>query len=383
MNVWDKLHQSRVVSGLAAQMASDEIAHAWLLLGPNGSGKTSAALAMAASLNCPVEPGVGCGTCSTCARIIRRRHPDVHHVVAEGAIIPVDLVREVVIPEAARSPFEGRRKVFIIEEAERMNDPAQNALLKTLEEPQPDTVFILLSGNEGDVLETIMSRCRVVRLEPVAEARIVELLEEDGAPEEIALLAARLADGDFERARLLTEDPLALERRSFWVQIPPRLLTPVDAQDIGAEILAEAKVAVKHRERAQKDELSELADSIGEGRGTGGARTALAKRHKRELRRLEEDVLGEALSALGSFYRDVVILRAGGAEGVSNLDLIPELETWAGSDVSDRSLLRAAERCIEVRASFVSNANASLAIEAALLEISTIIAPPVPTPTSV
>jgi DNA polymerase-3 subunit delta' len=222
-----------------------------------------------------------------------------------------------------------------------------------------------------------------VRLEPVAEARIVELLEEDGAPEETALLAARLADGDFERARILTEDPLALERRNFWVQIPPRLLTPVDAQDIGAEILAEAKVAVKHRERAQKDELSELADSIGEGRGTGGARTALAKRHKRELRRLEEDVLGEALSALASFYRDVVILRAGGAEGVTNLDLIPELETWAASDVSDRHLLRAAERCIEVRASFVSNANASLAIEAALLEISTIVAPPVSTPSSV
>jgi DNA polymerase-3 subunit delta' len=376
MNVWDKLHGSRVVQGLADQMASGEIAHAWLLLGPSGSGKTSAALAMAASLNCPVEPGIGCGTCSTCARIIRRRHPDVHHVVAEGAIIPVDLIREVVIPEAARSPFEGRYKVFIIEDADRMNPPAQNALLKTLEEPQPDTVFILLSGNEDEVLETIRSRCRTVRLEPVPEARIIEILEEDGASEETSLLAARLSDGDFERARTLAEDPVALERRRLWLGVPERLLSPVDAQDAAAEILAEAKVAVKEREKSQKDELAELADTLGQGRGTAGARTALTKRHKRELRRLEEDVLGEALSSIASFYKDVIVVRSGGAEAVTNIDLLPTLESWAATDTPTGAFLRAAERCIDVRASFISNANASLAIEAALLEVSTLVTVP-------
>ena len=376
MNVWDKLHHSRVIDGLADQMASGAIPHAWLLLGPAGSGKGSAALAMAASLNCDVEPSVGCGTCSTCARIMRRRHPDVHHVVAEGQIIPVDLIREMVIPEASRSPFEGRFKVFIIEEAERMNPPAQNALLKTLEEPQPDTVFILLSGNEDEVLETIISRCRIVRLEPVAEARIVEMLEEDGVSEEAALLSARLADGDFDRARNLGEDEVVLTRRNFWIRVPSRLTSPVDAQDIAAEILTEAKAAVKEREKAQKDELSELADAIGEGRGTGGARTALAKRHKRELRRLEEDVLGEALSSLASYYRDIVAIRAGSSDAVTNIDLLPELEAWATSDAATVDLLRAAERCIEVRASFVSNANASLAIEAALVEITSLLVPP-------
>ncbi|MEA2498725.1 MAG: polymerase subunit delta [Actinomycetota bacterium] len=376
MNVWDKLHRSRVIDGLAGQMESGAIPHAWLLLGPAGSGKGSAALAMAASLNCEVEPGIGCGTCSTCARIVRRRHPDVHHVVAEGQIIPVDLIREVVIPEAARSPFEGRFKVFIIEEAERMNPQAQNALLKTLEEPQPDTVFILLSGNEDEVLETIRSRCRIVRLEPVAEARIVEMLEEDGVSEESALLAARLADGDFDRARNLGEDEVVLRRRNFWIKVPPRLMSPVDAQDAAAEILAEAKVAVKDREKAQKQEIVELADAIGEGRGTGGARAALSKRHRRELRRLEEDVLGEALSSLASYYKDVVAIRVGSPDSVTNIDLLPELEAWAASDATTVDLLRAAERCIDVRASFVSNANASLAIEAALVEISARVRPP-------
>jgi DNA polymerase-3 subunit delta' len=296
--------------------------------------------------------------------------------VAEGQIIPVDLIREVVIPEAARSPFEGKYKVFIIEEAERMNPQAQNALLKTLEEPQPDTVFVLLSGNEDEVLETIRSRCRIVRLEPVPESRIVEMLIDDGVEDDKALLAAKLADGDFDRARLLAEDEVALERRELWTKIPVRLISPVDAQDAAAEILAEAKAAVKYREKTQKQELSELADTIGEGRGTGGARTALTKRHKRELRRLEEDVLGEALTSLSSFYRDVVAVRVGGAEAMTNIDLLPEIETWAASDASTASFLRAAERLIDVRISFVSNANASLAIEAALLDIAAHIQPP-------
>ena len=376
MNVWDKLHGSRVILGLADQMASGSVPHAWLLLGPAGSGKGSAARAMAAALNCPVEPDVGCGTCTTCARIMRRRHPDVHHVVAEGQLIPVDLIREVVIPEASRSPFEGRCQVFIIEEAERMNPPAQNALLKTLEEPQPDTVFILLSDNEDEVLETIRSRCRILRLEPVAEARIIEMLEEDGVSEEAALLAARLAEGDFDRARHLAEDEVVLERRNFWVKVPARLRSPVEAQDVAAEILSEAKTAVKAREAGQKQELAELADAIGEGRGTGGMRGAVTKRHKRELRRLEEEVLGEALGSLASFYKDVVAVRTGGAEAITNIDLTTELEAWANSDAPTLNLLRAAERLIDVRASFVSNANASLAIEAALVEVSTRLTPP-------
>ncbi|MFP5299386.1 MAG: DNA polymerase III subunit delta' [Actinomycetota bacterium] len=379
MNVWSKLDGSRVIAGLARTMASGEVPHAWLLLGPAGSGKGSTATAMSAALNCTVEPGVGCGTCSSCARIVRRRHPDVHHIVPEGPLIPVDVVREVIIPEAARSPFEGRRKVFVIEEADRMNDAAQNALLKTLEEPQPDTVFVLLSDAEEEVLETIRSRCRVVRLEPVSEARIVELLEEDGASDDRALLAARLAEGDFDRARHLAEDEVVMSRRRTWTQMPTRLVSPVDAMDIAAEVLDETKGAVKEREDRQKVEVQELADAMGEGRGTAGARNALAKRHKRELKRLEEEVLGEALGSLASFYRDVVAMRNGGAEAVTNIDLLDVLGEWAASDLSDAALLRAVDRCIAARASFLSNANPALTIEAALVDLVALVPPPATT----
>ena len=369
MTVWEPLEASRVVTGLAKQIESGEIAHAWLLLGPAGSGKRPTSVAMAAAIQCPEQPRVGCGKCSTCLRVLRHRHPDVHHIVPEGPLIPVDVIRESVIPEAARSPFEATMKVFIIEEAERMNPAAQNALLKTLEEPPGDTVFILISDREEELLETISSRCRVVRLEAVPEQRIVELLTRQGVTEESALIAARVSDGDLERALAVATDDATGKRRTLWLSIPHRLSSPVEALDAAAEILQEVKAGVADLEFAQKAEAQELADILGERRGTAAARNALAKRHKREQKRREEGLLGEALQTIGSFYRDVLALRTGGVEAVSNIDMMDDLEAWSKADVRDAALLRAAERCVETRASFVSNANPTLAMEATLVEI--------------
>jgi DNA polymerase-3 subunit delta' len=369
MTVWEPLEASRIVTGLAKQIASGEVAHAWLLLGPAGSGKRPTSVAMAAAIQCPEMTGVGCGECSTCLRILRHRHPDVHHIIPEGPLIPVDVIRESVIPEASRSPFEAGTKVFIVEEAERMNPAAQNALLKTLEEPPGDTVFILISDREEELLETISSRCRVVRLEPVPEQRIVELLTRQGVTDESALIAARVSDGDLERALSVATDDATGKRRRLWLSIPHRLSSPVDALDAAAEILQEVKIGLQDLETAQKVEAQELADILGERRGTAAARNALAKKHKRELRRREEELLGEALQTVASFYRDVLVLRSGGAEAVSNIDIMEDLEAWVSAEVDDRSLLRAAERCVETRATFVSNANPTLAMEATLVEI--------------
>lgn len=284
-------------------------------------------------------------------------------------MIPVDVIRESVIPEASRSPFEASTKVFVIEEAERMNPAAQNALLKTLEEPTADTVFILISDREEELLETISSRCRVVRLEPVPEQRIVELLTRQGVSEEAALVAARVCDGDLERALAIATDVATGNRRRTWLSIPHRLSSPVDALDAAAEVLQEVKAGVQDLEIAQKAEAQELADIIGERRGTAAARNALAKKHKREQKRREEELLGEALQTVASFYRDVLAIRRGGAEAVSNIDLMDDLETWAEAEIEDGALLRAAERCVETRATFVSNANATLAMEATFVEV--------------
>jgi DNA polymerase-3 subunit delta' len=374
--VWDRLRGSRAAEWLAHQIARGDPGHAWLLTGPAGSGKRNAAVAMAAALNCTAAPNRGCGRCSSCLRILRHRHPDVHHIVPEGPLIPVDVIRESVLPEAARSPFEGAYKIFVIEEADRMNEPAQNALLKTLEEPHSDTVFILISDQEEELLDTVLSRCRIARLEPVPEERIVDLLTAEGIPESTAVLAARLGDGDLARARTFASDEHSKGRRSLWLSLPARLASPTDALDAAAEVIAEAADTVRIREQAQRAEVVELAEAMGEGRGTATARNALAKRHRRELRRLEEEMLGEALQTMASFYRDVLATRGGGTDALTNIDQLTELESWASADVSDAALLRATERCIEARASLSRNANAPVAIESALLELARLVPAP-------
>ncbi len=375
MSVWEPLAGSRAAAGLASQIASSAVPHAWLLIGPAGSGKRAAAQAMAAALNCLAEPGVGCGHCSSCMRILRARHPDVHHIVPEGPLIPVDVIRETVIPEAARSPFEGIRKVFIIEEAERMNPNAQNALLKTLEEPQPDTVFVLISDQEDELLETIRSRCRVYRLDPVPEQRIVELLVAEGTSDARALVSARVSEGHLERARSLALDDDAAARRALWVALPSRLDSAEAALDAAQEVLEEVKIALGELARTQRQQVSGLAEAMGEGRGTAGARNALATRHKRELRRLEEVLLGEAFQSLGSFYRDVLVVRRGGAETITNLDLAGELARWAKAPVSDAALIAAVERCIAAGSVLERNANQTLLVESVLLELGRLVAP--------
>jgi hypothetical protein len=187
--------------------------------------------------------------------------------------------------------------------------------------------------------------------------------------DEAALIAARVSDGDLERALAIALDDSAGERRRTWLSIPRRLASPVDALDAAAEVIQEVKGALGSLETTQKAETQELADMIGERRGTAAARNSLAKKHKRELRRREEELLGEALQTIASFYRDVLALRSGGVEAVTNIDLLGELEEWVSADVDDRSLLRAVERCVDARASFMSNANPTLAIESALVEI--------------
>jgi len=378
MTVWDAFQPTGSAAGIARQLATGGPSHAWLLLGPSGAGKRATALAMAAALDCDVNPGVGCGHCRACTRIMRRQHPDVHHIAPEGPLIPVDVVRDQVNPEAARSPFEARYKVFVIEEADRMNIPAQNALLKTVEEPQPDTVFILVSQNEEEILETLRSRCTTVRLEPVAQERIEEMLRREGAAPEAARVAARACLGDLEKARAFAFDVSVADRRRVWGSLPSRLENPLAALDAAAEVAEEARAAVKERERAQREEVLELGEALGEGRGTATARNALAKRHRRELKRLEEEVLGEALTFLATFYRDVAARRAGARDALTNIDAKREIDLWAKADASDAALLAACERCLKARASFVSNANPALAIEATLVELTRLVPPSSP-----
>ena len=203
MSVWaDLVGQQRVVDVLRRAVAGGPhaMSHAWLITGPPGSGRSNAARSFAAALQC--ENG-GCGTCNTSRTALSGAHPDVTLVRTEQLSIGVDEVRELV-RRAAMSPTLGRYQVLVVEDADRVTERGADALLKSIEEPAPRTVWLLCAPTPDDVVVTIRSRCRAVHLSTPSNAAVAELLvRRDGVPSELAAFAARVAQGHIGRARML------------------------------------------------------------------------------------------------------------------------------------------------------------------------------------
>ncbi|WP_232821751.1 DNA polymerase III subunit delta', partial [Desertihabitans aurantiacus] len=196
------------------------MSHAWLVVGPPGSGRSTAARAFAAALQCPRQ---GCGECSECRTSLSGAHPDVTLVRTEMLSIGVDEVRELV-RRAAMSPTLGRRQVLVVEDADRLTERGADALLKSIEEPSPKTVWLLCAPTADDVVPTIRSRCRLLTLATPRPADVAALLHRrDGVEESLAAEVARAAQGHIGRARVLARDESARERRREVLRIPGRL----------------------------------------------------------------------------------------------------------------------------------------------------------------
>nr|MBA2639913.1 DNA polymerase III subunit delta' [Nocardioidaceae bacterium] len=165
--------------------------HAWLFTGPPGSGRSVAARAFTAALQCD---GAGCGECAQCREVLAGSHPDVTVVDTSGLSIGVDDVRDLVL-RSAMAPTRGRWTVMIVEDADRLTDPAADAMLKSLEEPAPHTVWLLCAPTAEDVLATIRSRCRHVWLRTPPAVAVAALLERSGVDVGLAAFAARASQG--------------------------------------------------------------------------------------------------------------------------------------------------------------------------------------------
>ena len=193
--------QEGVVRYLKDAVRTGKISHAYLISGDRGSGKKTVADAFAAALECRVLDDDACGKCPDCQRVMHGTHPDVVHIRPVKGLISVDQVREDIVRASSVKPYSGKYRIFIVENAETMNQQAQNALLKTLEEPPAYAVILLLSLSAEALLPTVVSRCVRLDLRAVPDDKISRYLVKSCAVSEYeANLAASYAQGNIGRA---------------------------------------------------------------------------------------------------------------------------------------------------------------------------------------
>jgi DNA polymerase-3 subunit delta' len=321
------LAAANVVVGVESQVGA--MTHAWLFVGPAGSGRSVAARALAAALECerPLAEGPpGCGVCSGCRTALSGTHPDVRAVVPEGLSISAAEMRQIV-GVAARMPVLGRWQAVIIEDADRLTEAASNVLLKAIEEPPPRTVFLLCapSTHPDDVMVTIRSRCRLVALTTPSAESVEAALVASGVPADEASWAASASGGHIGRARRLIRDDAARARRAAVLAIP-QSLTSLGACLAAADHLvssaeAEAKDLAAELNDTETDALKTALGAGGTGRGAGtatrgsaGALRDLERRQRSRSTRVQRDALDRALVDLAGFYRDVLMVHAGAAD---------------------------------------------------------------------
>ena len=367
-------HQPRVRAALGAALASGP-SHAYLFRGPRGAGKRAAARAFAAEL---------LATASADPEDARRRalldpspHPDLVWIAPRGAQHLVEEVREKVIRAASYRPFEGGRRVFVIEAAEALRDESQNALLKTLEEP-PGFVHIVLLSSEGDgLLETVASRCQPLDFIPLPVAVLEARLAADGPissdmqresarqPEEIAA-AARLGAGDLERARLLLTDD-GRELRAGAERCVAAALAGETAGAPWAALLARAKDAGAAAEDSTREALEKEVEA-----GVKRSARDVGDEAKRAGRRVRTAILDLGLELCGAWLRDLAALAAGAEEVVYNRDRLSPLGE-AAEALDPARPRRGAELVQETRRSLELNVSEELALEALFFRLESLL----------
>jgi DNA polymerase-3 subunit delta' len=300
---------------------------------------------LAAALQCREH---GCGECTSCRTVLAGTHPDVRNVYTEKSQIQVAQVREATA-WAARSPADGRWNVISIEDADRLNDSAASALLKMLEEPPPRTVWLLAAPSTEDLLPTLQSRCRHVRLRTPTAAEVAEILvRRDHVDPAMAAFVARACQGHVGRARRLATDEGARLRRAEVLRLPLHLDRLGDCLDVAANLVEaaseEADLASAPREEQEVADLSAslgvLAGSTRLPRGAKGPLDQLKKDQAARRKRLRRDSIDLALLDVLAFYRDVLALQLATGQEAVHADLSREAADTARDSTPEATLRR-------------------------------------------
>lgn len=370
MKLWDVPGQAHAVRILRDAVEHDHVGHAWAFNGPAEVGQQGLARSLAAALNCEVA-ATGCGTCSSCTRTLRGAHPAYWEFAPTGANHRVGEVRDSWMRVASRTSGEGRYKVLRIIDADRMNEAAANAFLKVLEEPPERTVWVLELADPDELPDTILSRCRLVRVTPWDRHTMADMAggQPLNADHELAVRAAMGAPTRLQT--LLTEQGLEDLRRHR--QIPRELRR----QGQGFALVAasalddEMKRAVSDVRDEAKREREQLTDIYSDT----PPRDVLRQVEQRSMRREREAktmVAQTALDDLAGWYRDVLMVRCGG-DPADTLHSDDAQGLRADADaLSERALVRSIDTIFARREELEFNVQISLAIEALLLDLSTL-----------
>ena len=318
----------------------DAPAQAYLFAGPSNVGKATVARRFAAALLCR-RGGRHDSPCSSCRRSASGNHPDLIVVEPEGrASLSVDQARATVA-QAPMSPVEGIRKVFVFDEAGSMSEHAANALLKTIEEPTPSTIFILVVESEDDLPATIGSRCRSIQFGRVREDVLVAALVERGTDAERAGEATRISGGRPGLALGLVTNPDLAAYRDVWLSIPVRVSPhPGEAFLLADEVLAAAEPLLEGLDaRHSAEETEDL---------TPAALKALRERHERDRRREKRALHITGLEILASWYADAASAQFGGP--VRNRDIPTATLAMIRPDAAVANADRALDAVTELQA---------------------------------
>lgn len=352
MSVWDDLVGQRpVIETLRAAAAGKGMTHAFLITGPPGSGRSNAAIAFAAALQCDRGPGpeAGCGACNACTTTLAGSNPDVTRVQTESVQFRAKDAREMV-RKAAMSPVSHRWQVIVVEDADRFNDTSGNAVLKAVEEPAPRTIWVLCAPTVEDVLPTIRSRCRLVSLSTPTAPDVAEfLVRRHGVGEALASYAARASQGHIGRAKALALDEATRNRRREVVSLPARLTTlgacmqaATNLADVAKEEAEAITSDLDAREKADLDRAFGYEDKGRRPREYASALREMTEDQKRRARRRILDVVDRSLMDLVSVYRDAIALGTGAPGELVNEEIRPDVQEVVRTSTPELNLRRIA-----------------------------------------
>ena len=379
MSIFDELiDQESVITTLKSAASaskidnseSQEMTHAWLFTGPPGSGRSNAAIAFAAALVC-LEGG--CGRCVDCTTVKNGTHADVEVMSTDGLSIKIDEVRELVL-RAAWAPSVSNYRVVVMEDADRLTESAANALLKAIEEPNQQTVWLLCAPSTTDVLPTIRSRTRSLMLRTPSTIAVANLLISEGISPAMANFAASASQGHVGRARYLATHESA---RSHREEI---LKSVLSVRDIASAFSTAQKLVDAAKSDAESDAEARNEKEVQAIKDAWGTQTTkisssntkaireLEKEQKSRTTRMVRDYLDRALLDIATLYRDVLMVQSGDNGELINKDMAGLISDISSRETASATLAKL-QAIMTTRESLVRNAAPLLTVEAMMLQL--------------